>query len=1019
MRQPLFEPCGTAMIRVSAGAPGSLSDLPWPDGHASGTAAALRGFIAAAWAVDGIATAVELASPSLAATVSAMLGSGTFRPDKTVRVAMALARYVVRLRGRSTPFGLFAGTALACVRASADSPWEPDYRLYGYADGRWLATLVTSLEECSPLRHRLLVMANNLVTIKGDRLIVTWLPQASLLAGKPPVEVSVRRTAPAEAALRLARSPIEVAALAAKLADEFAPAAASRVETLISELMRCGALISNLRPPSTVTDAFGHVLDVLAAAHATDLPGVTVPVTALREVHSELRHSGTAGLAECAARMQTLARSPAHPVAADLNLGCRVTVPECVTAAAAKAADALARLGPQPHGAAGWLDYHARFLSRYGAGAVVAVEDLIDPVTGLGLPAHYASPSHESPARSWADRDERLAALAQQAALDGVLEVILSEADIGRLGGLPPGSLRTVPHADITVELRAAGIRAADAGEFTIVVCGTGRTALATSGRFIRQLADGERAAWSAGLGALPTGIQGSISAQLSFPPHRPQTENVTRVPRMLPHVLSVAEHHAEGPGVITLADLAVTADQQQFYLLSRSRRVTVEPVLACAPAWHAVPPVARLLFELPRVGCTPVGRFDWGHAASLPFLPRLRIAHAVVSPTRWRLRPGDLPGAKAGGREWTVALSRLRQRLKLPDWVSAGSGDRQLRLNLGHPMDQALLRSHLDSSADRILTESWAPEDHAWCGGRAHEIVIPLAATLPPTPPPKLLTRRTALPVINREHGHLPGEGVLSARLYGDPDLFGLIVTRHLPDLVDGWPDLAHWWFLRYRDPRHHLRLRLHVRDYGQAAARVGQWTAELRSRGLAGDLVLDTYRPEVARFGSGAAMSAAEVLFAADSTAASAQLDSTVPVNIEGLTAASLADLACAVLNGRDSGFQWLTRHPAPDSAEPMDRAARLAVIAMTAVSGTADPVPAPVRRAWAARAAAAAEYAGRVSEYGKDPADVLEALLHLHHNRVHGYGPATEAAAYRLARAAALRHTLPYATVAAGHR
>ena len=86
--------------------------------------------------MDGIAAAVELASPSLAATVWAMLGNGTLRPDKTVRVAMALARYVVRLRGRATPFGLFAGTALACVRTSADCSWEPDYRLYGYADGR-------------------------------------------------------------------------------------------------------------------------------------------------------------------------------------------------------------------------------------------------------------------------------------------------------------------------------------------------------------------------------------------------------------------------------------------------------------------------------------------------------------------------------------------------------------------------------------------------------------------------------------------------------------------------------------------------------------------------------------------------------------------------------------------------------------------------------------------------------------------------------------------------------------------
>jgi thiopeptide-type bacteriocin biosynthesis protein len=1019
VRQSFFEPNGLALIRASVGDSASLSGLPWPEGRASESEAALRSFIAAAWAIDGLAAAVELASPSLAAAVSIMLSGDTLPPDKAARAAMALARYVVRMRGRATPFGRFAGTAPARVRPSADASWQPDGRLFCRADGRWLAALVAKLEACSPLRQRLQLRTNDLIAASGDRLVVTWYPQASPVAGKAPVEISLRRVAPVQAALRLARAPIEFALLATKLADEFAPVAASRVDSLISELMRCGALISNLRPPSTVTDGLGHVLDVLTAVDAANLPDATVPVAALREVHAELRRSRTTGLVGCADRMRTLAESPAHPVAVDLLLGCHVTVPERVAAAAAAAADALVRLNPHPHGAVGWRDYHAQFLAHYGAGAVVAVEDLINPATGLGLPVHYAGPSREPPSPRWADRDERLAALAQQAALDGAVEVILSDADIDRLAGLPADSLRAVPHADITVEVRAASIHAVDAGEFTIVVCGTGRTAVATSGRFIHQLTDGERAEWSAALGALPVGGQGGVPAQLSFPPYRPQTENVTRVPRMLPDVLTVTEHHAEGPGVITLADLAVTADQQRFYLLSLSRRVTVEPVLTCAPAWHAVPPVARLLFELPRFGSTPVSQFDWGHAGRLPFLPRLRLGRAVLSPARWRPRPDDLPSAKADWHEWTVAMSALRQRLKLPDWVSVGSGDCQLRLNLDHPMDLAILRSELDSSsAPAVITESWVPGDHAWCGGRAHEIVIPLAATMPPMPPPKLLSRRGALSVIGPEHGHLPGADVLSARLYGDPALFDLILTKRLPDLLDDWPDLSHWWFLRFRDPRHHLRLRLHIRDYGQAATRVGQWAAGLRHQGLAGDLVLDTYRPEVARFGSGTAMSAAELLFAADSSAASAQLSSAAAVNFQAFTAASLTDLACAVLGGRGSGFQWLSEHPGSGNAEPMDRAARLAAIAMTAAPGTTDPVPAPVRQAWVTRAAAAAAYAKRASDDGKDPVDVLASLLHLHQNRVHGYDPVSEAATYRLARAAALRHIVPQAAAAAGH-
>jgi thiopeptide-type bacteriocin biosynthesis protein len=390
-----------------------------------------------------------------------------------------------------------------------------------------------------------------------------------------------------------------------------------------------------------------------------------------------------------------------------------------------------------------------------------------------------------------------------------------------------------------------------------------------------------------------------------------------------------------------------------------------------------------------------------------MPFLPRLRLGRAVLAPARWHIPASALPGPQASHDEWTSALTRLRDRLRLPAWVSAGSGDRKLRLSLDQPMDLAVLRAHLDSrDGPAVLSESWSPEDHAWCGGRAHEVTIPLAATLASGPQPKLLARNGPLPSAVRDHGHLPGSGgVLSARLYSDPALFDQILTECLPALVSGWDELALWWFIRYRDPRHHLRLRLHAADCGQAAARTGQWAAELRRRGLASDLVLDTYRPETGRFGSGPSLAAAETLFAADSAAAAAQLASAGTADSRALTAASLTDLAAALLGGTRAGMQWLRDHPVPAGREPLARDARLQALALT---GSGDAVPAAVRQAWRTRARAAGAYAGLLAENGRDPADVLQTLLHLHHNRVHGPGRETESLTYRLARACALRHT-----------
>lgn len=1005
MRQPLFSAVDGAMIRVSVDDPRNPLAAPWPEGAARDDPAAWHRFIAKAWASGSLASAVELASPSLTATIGEILSGGVPDRKKAARAGMALARYMVRLRGRATPFGLFAGVAPVPAGESAAAAWGTDHRLRARADGRWLTSLVVNLEACGPLRRRLRVTANDLLAIRGDRIIVGWLPQASALTQDAPAEISLCRTPAAEAVLRLARTPITVGELTERITAEFASATAGQADAMIGQLMACGALISNLRPPSSASDGLAWVLDSISAVGSGELPEAA-RIEELRDTHSRLSRAVLSDLDAIAARMRELTETLANPVALDLRADCHVMIPRRVADEAAAAASALARLSPDPHGTSGWKDYHTRFLDRYGIGTAIPVTDLLDPVAGLGMPSHYSVPAFAV----WSSRDERLAALAQQAVLDGTTEIVLDGATFAEIAGPESADASPVPHMDITVDIRAASAQAVTEGAFTIAVCGVGRAAMAASGRFLHLLTDSERGRLARISRCLPTVTRGALTAELSFPPHHPRAENVIRVPRMLPHFLSVGEYHGQDdPARLPLDDLAVTASPDRLYLISLSRRMPVEPVLTCAPAWHAVPPAARLLFELPRAHCAPTAVFGWGAAARMPFLPRVRLGRAILSPARWRIPAGALPGAQADDDEWAAALERLRDKLRLPGWISVGSGDRQLRLSLDRPMDLAVLRAHLGSRAgSAVLTESWSPDDHAWCGGRAHEIVLPLAATTSAGPPPKLLARPGPLPSAGREHGHLPGSGdVLSARLYSDPALFDLIVTEYLPALVDGWDGLALWWFIRYHDPCHHVRLRLHTADCGQAAVRIGRWAAELRRRGMTTDLVLDTYRPEIGRFGTGPALAAAESFFAADSAAAAAQLASIGTTDPRALTAASLADLAISFLGGRNAGMRWLVAHPIPDGSEPLDRAARRQALALTGTRSRV-AISAAIRRAWCARAKAAGEYAGLLAETGRDTGGVVRTLLHLHHNRVHGPGPRAEAITYRLARACALHYT-----------
>jgi thiopeptide-type bacteriocin biosynthesis protein len=300
---------------------------------------------------------------------------------------------------------------------------------------------------------------------------------------------------------------------------------------------------------------------------------------------------------------------------------------------------------------------------------------------------------------------------------------------------------------------------------------------------------------------------------------------------------------------------------------------------------------------------------------------------------------------------------------------------------------------------------EAAEPADFGWFSGRAHEVVVPVVSTAPPDAAPNAVgDRRCWLPPV-RDEPVLPGtDGVVSVSLAVEPSSMDHVLLAGLPALVAGWDPPPRMWFLRRRRPMPHLRLRLHTDDFGDAAARIGWWAAALRQQRLAGDLSLDTYHPERGRYGTGPALAAAERLFAADSAAALAQLraQSGRRIDRHALTAASLVDLAAAMLGDRTDGCEWLVARPERAGGSSLDRDALRQATTLRPAA-----LPEPVRDAWQERARAATGYADALSASTGPvtPDSVLASLLHLHHVRTHGPDEAAEQVTYRLARHIAL--------------
>lgn len=1022
-----------ALLRASAHT-GEVVPECWPDLDDESEIDRWCGWLGEVWAQAPVAEAIAVASPGLADCVEAVCAGLRPGAGQVRRMVMSVARYLVRMRGRATPFGAFAGVAPLRFGTQVSVRWTDGHRAQTRADAVWLAGVIARLESCPGLRRRLPVMVNEVVVVRGERLVVPWQPHATDPGRGTPIEVSVRHSPPVRIIMEAARSPVSVGDLIDRLGAEIPDAPVPAIDAMVAELVARGVLITCLRPPSTSTNGLAHVVDRLREVDPAAVAEAAPVVRELSVIHARLQAAdrtaswvdGRIGRA-AATRMRALSTATAQPLMVNLRLGCTMVLPSQVATEAEWAASALLRLSPAPLGNPEWRDYHTRFLNRYGSGAMVAVEQLVDATVGLGFPRHYGQPGRPAPAVGMSRREERLLALAQRAALDGAPEIVLDDDALDALADDSGREVRPASHVDVCVDVRAPTTAALAEGAFTLAVSGIGRTGIATSGRFLDVVSDDDRRRMAGLFAELPVGVDGALPAQLSFPPQHPRVENVARVPLVLPELISLSEHRDGVQGRIPVRDLAVTADQDRMYVVSLSRRLMVEPTLTHAPAWHTMPALARLLFELPRATSAAASRFDWGVAACLPFRPRVRYRRSILSAARWRLSPRELPGPTASRRDWTAALRVARERLRLPANVYVGTADRQLRLDLDDPMDSALLRAHLDSSADAVtVAEAPTAADHGWFDGRAHEIVIPLVTTAPPARAPTVVTSPAPLPLIEREDSSLPGSSVLFAKLYSHPDVVDTILTRHLPALLAAWDDNNNppqWWFVRCRTPAPHLRLRLqHLRDYGQAAARVGAWAANLRRQGLVGDLALDTYHPETARYGPGAAMAAAEALFAADSVAVLAQLKAlaassgVAAVHPQALTAASLVDLTCAMTGSRPAGMRWLVDHPQlTGRARVGDRdVLRQALsLAGAGVGGSILPtIPggSHITSTWHARRLAATRYTDLLTADATHlrPASVTVSLLHLHHVRAHGINPDAEAVSHRLARAVALAFT-----------
>jgi thiopeptide-type bacteriocin biosynthesis protein len=827
-----------------------------------------------------IIRALAIGCPDLLATLRRPSTRGRDR----VRAENSLARYLIRMSTRPTPYGAFAGVSLAFWGTETTLALAPGQKLRTRPDMGWGLGLLRDAESDPEVRARVTWHAHPMAFERDGRL--------STGRGA----VSVKATRPARLALAAAAQPISYADLRAQLLEQTG-GTSFQVETLLSELWQQELLLTDLKPRITGVAA-------TAGTEVTERLRAVRPETAaaVDRVRDLMRKFDRAPAAEAETWLTALeeaaqAVAPSEQPVYQTDMARALAgdgLSKAVAAECVRAAELLLRLTASATASLDLNAYQGRFEARYGSDREVPLLELFDPAIGLGPMPHTHSGDSSVNSQQAARRADTLMTLALGALRDGRRTVELDRATIDALQTWSPTAAGAPLSVDLAVFVVAASPMSLDRGEFSVVV-GPNLGAPSAGrwlGRFADLLAPESDAVYAWLLEAESAARPGPIAAEVVYLPANPRSTNVVIRPTTAPYEI-VVDGRPGAAEVVELADLLVGCRGGKLYLRSLRLRHEVRPTARHMLNYHGAPPVCQFLEELALGNGPRFTGFSWGPAESLPYLPRVCSGRIVLEPARWRLHVRasaageviDLPGFRSDLAVW-------RERWDVPSRIYVSTADNRLLLDLNEDSDVEQLHREARQrhGGDLLLQEAIPDVSDAWLpgpgGSYLSELVVPLvlrqapvqrptgspgASTAVAEPRPSLVRARPRVDA--RDRIRSPGSDWLFAKFYLPADKITDLLTGPVADLCNMAENSGlarRWFFLRYSDPEPHLRVRWQGEPellLHQMLPQVTSFAQQLINAGRLQKLVIDSYEREIERYGGLEGTEISERTFDADS--------------------------------------------------------------------------------------------------------------------------------------------------------
>lgn len=244
-----------------------------------------------------------------------------------------------------------------------------------------------------------------------------------------------------------------------------------------------------------------------------------------------------------------------------------------------------------------------------------------------------------------------------------------------------------------------------------------------------------------------------------------------------------------------------------------------------------------------------------------LKFYPRLQFRSLIIAPARWMISPDQITKALTSG-----SLSSL----DLPRYVNAGQADQLLRFDLQSAQEATYLADFLAKTGLASITEAFSHEASPVVDQYHQPYQAQLQLSLIHHDQIYFKCPRLAKFTNPLAKVIPPGDDWLYFEIFCAPFRADELLQNLISPFLDQQQSkIRLWFFVRYQEHGHHIRLRLQLKNPRQAWKLTSLFSTTLKQHlktGIVAELTIRTYRREVERY-LAIGIEQAEIVFHQDS--------------------------------------------------------------------------------------------------------------------------------------------------------